>query len=203
MEPGKIVDIELTNAFLLKRKLSEQLMNAGLKQICLSVSDIHETYEKVHKLDFDTVYKNIKDSIAFSEKKCTIKMSIVICNENRNEIETIKSFWRIRGITNFVLFDYINRSGNLDIDYYFTRNDRYMAEAENILRENGLHKICLGPLVFNLIGWNGNYYLCSNEFAKSAPLGPVAAHGIKEVDPCKKSERKQIWILLCPLWIPD
>lgn len=175
-----------TNASLLTRELSEKLIDACLKNITLSVSGLKEKYENIHQIDFTATRKNIMDFINISDGRCEIKVSITICDMNRDHIDEMTAIWEKIGIHDFIIFELSNRGGALDRGYYFTKSNRFYAEAEEIMEKNKVFNFCIGPFRSVFIGWDGNYYLCCNDYEKRLPLGNVFEHNIKEID-VKKS----------------
>jgi len=176
-----------TNAYLLTKELSKKLINAGLKEVTVSASGIDELYEKIHHLSFEEVKNNLSNFLKISKGKCRIKLSITICKPNKNEIDRIVSFWKQAGINDFIFYNTINRGGALDMGYSFVNNERYYHEAEAILAVNKLPTLCMLPFISTFIGWDGNYYMCCNDFSKKYPLGNVFQYGIKEIDLIKKN----------------
>jgi MoaA/NifB/PqqE/SkfB family radical SAM enzyme len=180
------IDLEITtNAHFLSRQMSKALLKVGLTNICISMSGIYKTYEKIHRLDFETTMKNILNFLSFSQGQCDVKLSIVRCSVNQDSIDEIKHFWQSHKISKFAVYDSNNRGGSLEMDYYFNLNNRFYNKAKKILKENDLHTICLAPLLFNFIGWDGYYYLCCNEYGKKIPLGNVFTYGFDEMDTIK------------------
>lgn len=176
------LDYDLTtNAALLTRGLAGELVDAGLKSITFSVSGISETYETIHRLDFEVTKKNILDFIEISNGRCEATIAVVICDENRNEIDQLIAFWRDLGISNFMLMPVNNRGGAVDVDHSYLKSRSLYHQAVEILKRNHISTMCWAPFVYWFVGWDGNYYLCCNEYSKKLPLGAVLDHSMKEI----------------------
>jgi MoaA/NifB/PqqE/SkfB family radical SAM enzyme len=183
----KIFSRITTNASLLSPELSKKLLKAGLNELRVSVSGINENYNNIHKLDFSTVSNNLKIFLKLSRNKCKVVLSMTKCDLITGDIESLKDYWREFGINELIVFDCINRAGSLPMDYYFLKNDKYVQEAKELLNKQDVFPYCVAPFVFYFIGWNGNYYLCCNDFTKKIPLGNVYTHSIEEIDQIKKN----------------
>lgn len=178
-----------TNANLLNKELSQQLLDAGLGSISFSVSDFGDDYEIVYNLDFETTRRNIMDFLDLRDKlekrKPRVVLSIVEHDLNKGKIEEMKAFWEKAGIKFILEFPQNNRGGACDNGHYFIGNDRFQEEAETLLSENAASPICSTPFFFVFIGWNGQYYVCCSDYKKETPLGSVFDYSIDEMDRIK------------------
>ena len=170
-----------TNASLLKRELANELIDAGLKGIFFSVSGINNTYEEIHRLNFKVTKRNILDFIDVSHGRCRITITIVICDENRNEIDQIIGFWKKNGISRFWQVPMMNRGGGVDVNLSYLESERRYHQAVEILKSNNISTICWQPFLHWFIGWDGNYYLCCNEYGRKLPLGNVFDKSMREI----------------------
>jgi len=198
----------VTNAALLTRGLAGELVDAGPKRILFSVSGINETYETIHRLDFEVTKKNILDFIEVSNGRCEATIVIVICDENRNEIDQLIAFWRDLGISHITLIPMHNRGGAVDVDRSYRENRSLYHQAVEILKRNHISTMCWAPFVYWFVGWDGNYYLCCNEYGKKLPLGAVLDHSMKEIsimkgqllsddpDVCKKCDQSPVSMVM-------
>jgi len=184
-EKGLYSDIT-TNGFMLTKDLSRELIDAGLKEIQFSASGIDHLYEKIHNLDFETTKRNVLDFLNISRGKCWICISVTVCDENKNEVEGIKKFWKREGINRFVFVENNNRGGAMDTARYFVKSDNYYTQAREILEANSIDTLCEVPHIYIFIGWDGNYYMCCNDYGKRHPLGNVFDSSIEEINRIKK-----------------
>ncbi len=178
-----------TNAALLTAELAEELMDTGLRRINLSVSDMGDDYEEVYALNFDQTRKNIMDFLELNEargKPVETMVNIVKHDLNAGKIGKYRQFWLDAGVDSFLFFKQNNRGGACDHGLHFIDSDRFRSEAEDILQANDISPICSIPYLFVFVGWNGQYYICCNDYRKTTPLGTVFDHGIEEMDHIKK-----------------
>jgi len=171
-----------TNASLLNKRLASELIDSGLKGVFLSVSGLNNTYEEIHKLDFEVTKKNILDFIDISKGRCKVTIAIVICEKNYNEIDKTIKFWKNNGISNFQAFTEINRGGALEkASFNYLKSERLYVQAVEILQSNNITTICEAPFLFWFVGWDGNYYLCCHDYSKELPLGNVFDKSMQEI----------------------
>lgn len=179
-----------TNAALMTADLAEQFIDAGMHRINFSVSDMGADYEEVYALNFDRTRKNILDFLDLNEargKPVQTMVNIVKHDLNAGKIGEYRRFWLNAGIDSFLYFEQNNRGGACDNGHYFIGNKQFESQAGQILDENGISRLCSVPYLFIFVGWNGQYYICCNDYRKTTPLGSVFDHSIEEMDHIKKS----------------
>ncbi len=175
-----------TNASLLTRQKAENLLDAGLKEISISVSDLREDYEDVYVLEWNNTLENILTFMEANQNRAEVTINMVSHEYNHDKIEAMKDYWRQYGIDNFLVFNQTNRGGACKHGNLFQGNVKYFEEAEAILREAKVSAMCSAPFIYLFVGWNGNYYICCNDYRKTTPLGNVFDHSIEEMDAIKK-----------------
>jgi MoaA/NifB/PqqE/SkfB family radical SAM enzyme len=171
-----------SNGSRLTPELIERLLDAGLKKMVLSVSDLHERYNKIYGLDFDKVLPCIDDFIARSRGRCFVQITVVKHQDNQDYVDDVVKFWEQRGVDYVHLMREENRAGSHDVLFNFQKDDRYRQEAMDTLHEKGLTDICSAPFYGVFIGWAGQYNLCCMDWEKKVPLGNVFDHSIHDVD---------------------
>lgn len=171
-----------TNASRLFRDKSEALLNAGLKRIDFSVSDLGDDYEKVYNLDFATTRQNIADFMALNEGRCQIQVTIVRHDHNTDSIDSMIAYWKAAGVEHINTIREINRGGSCNRTYHFQSSNQYKREARESLAKNDLTETCYMPFRNVFIGWNGNYYLCCMDWEKTVPLNTVFDTSIHDLD---------------------
>lgn len=162
-----------SNGALLTEEKAIALLDAGLDEIYINVSDIDEEYEKIYNLPFDTTCKNITRFAELSQGRC---IPIIILVDHRNDqshIKAMEAFWRERGLKNFHDYSVINRGGALFVEHMQFEQYTEMVQARNDLTEDGAQPLCGAPWGFLFIGYDGNYYLCCSDWRKQASLGSV------------------------------
>lgn len=175
-----------TNASLLTREKAESLLDAGLKEISISVSDLQEDYEDVYALDWNNTLENILAFIEINQNRAVVTINMVSHEYNHDKIEAMKNYWRHYGINSFLVFSQTNRGGACKHGNFFLDNEKNFDEAELILREAKVSAMCSAPFIYLFVGWDGNYYICCNDYRKTTPLGNVFEHSIEEMDTIKK-----------------
>ena len=83
------------------------------------------------------------------------------------------SFWRERGIDEFLGFDIMNRGGTLFVDEMQYANFAERAEAEAMLGARKVNPVCAAPFMLLFIGYDGQYYLCCSDWKKEVAFGSV------------------------------
>lgn len=99
----KFPDIEIdiyTNASLLTKKLSDEILNSEIHKINFSVNGTGNTYKKMMGLNYEDTIKNIS---YFLEKKRElgkkfplVNISLMIVRENEKDIKDFQKFWMNR-----------------------------------------------------------------------------------------------------------
>ncbi len=186
----KNLDVRMTtNANLLDKEKSRALIEAGINGVTFSVSDFGDDYELVYNLNFEKTRTNILDFLAltkeYPERDINIVISIVKHDLNLNKIEEMKKFWYGLGVKYVMEFDQNNRGGACDNQHYFIGNNKYEAEAKDILAAGKISSLCAAPFRFIFVGWNGQYYICCSDYRKQSPLGSVFEYGIEEMEAIK------------------
>ena len=87
-----------TNGQLLAKRLSEELIRAGLDDIMVSLDGItKETFEKIRlRLNYETVLNNTLELIRLRNTinpQMSIRVRMIVINENRHEVDDWLDFW--------------------------------------------------------------------------------------------------------------
>jgi molybdenum cofactor biosynthesis enzyme MoaA len=92
-----------SNGSLLTEKTAHELMDAGLDRLHISVQGIDpDVYNNLMKLQFDQVVKNIEQAVQIKEsKKHATEIRVVMLDtmEIHPHLDTIRAFWRERGVS--------------------------------------------------------------------------------------------------------
>lgn len=170
-----------SNGALLTEEKANALLDAGLDEIYINVSDIDDEYERIYNLPFDTTCKNITRFAELAEGRCIPVIILVDHREDRDHIKAMESFWRERGLKNFHDYSVINRGGALFVEHMQFEQYTEMVQARNDLTQGGEQPLCGAPWGFLFIGYDGNYYLCCSDWRKQASLGSVFDHSFLQV----------------------
>jgi MoaA/NifB/PqqE/SkfB family radical SAM enzyme len=180
-----------TNGSLMTAELSKRILDAKVSHIVFSISDLGEDYEEVYALKFDTTRENILRFLDMNEaagNPVRTQVSLVAHDLNRSKLKGYRKFWANAGINEFIQYEQSNRGGACDNGNYFVNNSRHTEQAVNVLKEHSLTHVCAVPFVLLFVGWNGQYYLCCNDYRKLTPLGSVFDYSIEQMDIIKKAK---------------
>lgn len=93
-----------TNTSLLNENVNRNIIDSGLSMIYLCIDGAtKETYEYVRKNgDYKKTVNNVKDFLKIKNEKNKkipfVNLQIIVMNETKNEIETFKRKWSIKGV---------------------------------------------------------------------------------------------------------
>jgi len=180
-----------TNGALLTEELAERVLNAGVREIVFSISDLGDDYEEVYALNFDNTRANIFRFLDMNEargKPTLTKVSLVQHDLNRDKLADYEAYWTKAGIDKCINFDQVNRGGACQNGAYFVDNDRFAEEARAIIEQKKISHVCGAPFGLLFVGWNGQYYLCCQDYRKLTPLGSVFDYSIEEMDMIKRAK---------------
>jgi len=170
-----------SNGALLTEDKANALLDAGLDEIYINISDIHDEYERIYNLPFDSTCENITRFARMAEGRCTPVIILVDHRNNRDHIKAMEAFWRERGLKKFHDYSVINRGGALFVEHMQFEQYAEMVQARNELSEGGVQPLCGAPWGFLFIGYDGNYYLCCSDWRKQASLGSVFDYSFLQV----------------------
>lgn len=170
-----------SNGALLTEDKAHALLDAGLDEIYINISDIGEEYERIYSLPFDRSCENITRFAELATGRCTPVIILVDHRDNREHIKAMEAFWRERGLKNFHDYSVINRGGALFVEQMQFEQYTEMVKARQQLTEGGAQPMCGAPWGFLFIGYDGNYYLCCSDWRKQASLGSVFDNSFLQV----------------------
>jgi MoaA/NifB/PqqE/SkfB family radical SAM enzyme len=170
-----------SNGALLTEKKARALLDAGLDQIFINISDIHEEYDRIYNLPFDRTCENVTRFAEMAKGQCTPVIILVDHRNDRAHIDAMQEFWRARGLEKFHDYSVINRGGALFVEHMQFEQYSEMVRARAELTEGGAVPLCGAPWGFLFIGYDGNYYLCCSDWRKQASLGSVFDYSFLQV----------------------
>ncbi|CAA0091220.1 Coenzyme PQQ synthesis protein E [Halioglobus japonicus] len=170
-----------SNGALLTEKKTNELLDAGLDEIYINISDIEEEYERIYNLPFATSRDNITRFAELAKDRCTPVIILVDHRNDREHIKAMQAFWRERGLKQFHDYSVINRGGALFVEHMQFEQYSEMVRARNDLTDGGAQPLCGAPWGFLFIGYDGNYYLCCSDWRKQASLGSVFDYSFLQV----------------------
>jgi MoaA/NifB/PqqE/SkfB family radical SAM enzyme len=170
-----------SNGALLTEQKAHALLDAGLDEIYLNISDIDEEYERIYNLPFATSCENITRFAQLAEGRCTPVIILVDHRGDSEHIKAMQAFWRARGLKKFHDYSVINRGGALFVEHMQFEQYSEMVRARNDLTDGGAQPLCGAPWGFLFVGYDGNYYLCCSDWRKQASLGSVFDYSFLQV----------------------
>ena len=180
----KVVSMS-TNASMLSRQKSEELLNAGLDEIMLSIDSVdRENYEKMRvQLDYDTVLQNIETLFEVRE---TLKPDLMVRvrgvsffdlskDEEAQELERWEGFWsRFRKPQDRIYMKRAHNWGNqIELD------DRVTSEVEGTYGD--VYHPCILPWSTMHITAMGTVALCPMDYDGKMNLGNIHSESIAQV----------------------
>ena len=158
-----------TNAALLSRHLSRDLVASGLDQLNVSYNGPgREEYETVMRgMRFKTLEENIAGFIQARGKRAKPRLSLQ--SSMPKAIKTKRRLMKIASILNFErvkIYGFNNRAGNLES----------VGQSQGIPL---LDRFCCSVL---FVAWDGTLYPCSHDIKGRQPLGHVLDFSFDEIE---------------------
>jgi hypothetical protein len=94
------------------------------------------------------------------------------------------AYWRDLGFEDFIGFPMMNRGGALSFEGFDYGDGRLLERARELLPADQF-TACRAPFDGQVIGYDGNYYLCCSDWKKEVSVGNVADHSIASVTMAK------------------
>jgi hypothetical protein len=157
------------------------LLDAGLTQLNVSVSDIGGEYERVYKLPFERTRDNVVRFLDSARGRCEVVVIVVDHHGDPPRRKSVVEFWRSLGVRRFIVFGLCNRAGSLDVDETVLAPPTVRRQAQQHLEELRVRPICGAPFLVPFVGYDGQYYLCGSDWQKEVPLGSVFERSIAEL----------------------
>ncbi len=181
-----------TNGTLLNTRVLPPLLDAGLDTLDVSFNGLNaEDYERMMLgAKFDKVLANLSyaaSEVAQRGHRTCLQVNFIITQENANDEEAIKAFWRARGITQFRI-QYMHNRGGLTKIKGMTDPDQPGLKCSS----------CQMFEVMPLITWEGDVLYCSHDIPRNHKIGNIRRHSWKEIDQRKRRIiRERLWPAMC------
>lgn len=174
-----------SNGSRLTPTLSQQLLDAGLKKMVFSVSDINENYQEIYGLDFPVVLEKIENFIQMAKGKCHIQITVVRHRWNKETVDKTIEFWNKKNVDHVMVTREENRAGLMESIFEFEDKQHHRENAIQLLNDKGLSSICSSPFFTVFFGWEGQYNLCCQDWQKTVKLASIFDYSIEEIDQVK------------------
>jgi MoaA/NifB/PqqE/SkfB family radical SAM enzyme len=162
-----------SNASFLDERAAQELLDAGLRRIFINAGELDEEYERIYGLPFARTRDNIARFVVMARRRCRVMVVIVGHNSDPARAREVEAYWAAIGVEHFEHHDLINRGGSLSVDGMEYASHPYHAAATQLLHDRQISPICGVAFGFLFVGYDGQYYLCSSDWEKRAPLGSV------------------------------
>ena len=178
-----------TNGYLLNNELSQQIIDAGIDRINISIEGISaKQYFEIANVNIN--FDDFVNRIAFlfnNKKNCIISIKIIDANLSKNDK---KEFFSIFGdICDYISIENIMPWNEFDISSYLT------SKNESIYKENIHHDILICPKIFYQMAVNsdGSVSACCDDWEHKVIIGNVKEKSL--IDIWNSEELKKLRIL--------
>jgi len=165
-----------TNGQVLNKKLSKQLIKAGLDEIFISLdAATKKTYQKIRiGLDFDKIVRNIKNLASLRKKMNKDNPKIIVdfleFDLNRQETNTFIKKWQ--GIVDGVCISQIH-------DWSLKKKNLFKSKFANYVSFS--QSPCRLPFTELLINWDGTACLCCQDIEGEVIVGDANKQSLKKI----------------------
>lgn len=176
-DAGVLDRITHTNGTLLTRKMSEQLIDAGLTRMMVSLDAFtEETYNKIRiGSNMPKVLKNIHEFLAVRAEKSSklplFSVNFVRMSTNEHELESFINYWA-EYVDFFAVQNYTN-----PFEDRTESDNTYFAESRELISKFR----CQQPWQRLTIRFDGTVMPCCSFYAEDLVIGDVRKQTIKEI----------------------
>jgi len=168
--PNLQVDV-YTNASLLNKKLTEDLLRTKIHKINFSINGTEKTYKEIMQLDYDTTKENmlyfIKRKKELRKKYPLINVSLMIMKENQKEVESVQNLW-LDKVDSVMVYGPSNWGGKHDINAIKTDFKIKRWPCTDLWR-------------YITVNVAGDMVMCRRDYEAKVKLGNLLKQGAKEV----------------------
>jgi radical SAM protein with 4Fe4S-binding SPASM domain len=168
--PNLKIDI-FTNASVLSKEMSESLLKTKIDRITFSINGTEKNYKKIMDLDYEKTKNNV---IYFIEKnkeynkKVLTNVSLMILEENKEDIENFIEFWKLLA-DSVRVYPPSDWAGNVKINY-ITKNPFKKKRWS-----------CRALWSFITVDVDGNVIMCCRDYESKVKFGNLIKRDAKEV----------------------
>jgi MoaA/NifB/PqqE/SkfB family radical SAM enzyme len=160
-----------SNGDLLDVELSKTLLDAGLTDIFLNIGELGEEYDRVYGLSFERTVQNVEQFMELAQGRCNVWIVLVDYLMDSRHLDRVKAFWSERGVQRFYPSPMLNRAGAIEHEALNFDDHPLEATARKLF---GQHVPgCYAPVQCQVIGYDGNFYLCNSDWRKEESAGSV------------------------------
>ncbi len=158
-----------------------ELLDAGVQQVCVNAGEERADYEEIYGLPFARTLDNVVRFNEMARGRCETVVVVVDHRGDPAHVDRMRKFWRDRGINRAISYDVLNQAGSLFVDPpEIEALPEFAAARARLDRELG-GGMCAAPFLYLVVGYDGQYYLCSSDWEKQTPLGSVFERSFADV----------------------
>ncbi|MCK6473276.1 MAG: radical SAM protein [Planctomycetes bacterium] len=181
-----------SNGTFLNEKVLPPLLDAGLDTLDVSFNGLEkETYERLMKgARFETVLANLEYAareVAQRGHATRLQVNFIVSKENAHKEESIKVFWRTRGIRHFRVQRMHDRNGD--------------AKVAGMTPQDAPGLRCSSCAIFDVttfITWEGHVMHCCHDIPRKYPIADINVHDWAEIARRKAEIRRTgAWPQMC------
>lgn len=164
-----------TNGQLLTPRLVDQLIDANLDDIMISIDGVtKETFEAIRlRLNYRTVLKNTLNLIRVRNErqaKLAIRIRMVVIDKNRHELEEWLAFWGSK----------VSPQDRVYAKPAHTWGNQLGIEADELISKYA-DKPCVSPFSTVIIEVDGKVPMCGADYNVKRPMGDFSRQSIKDI----------------------
>lgn len=170
-----------SNGSLLSEEKGQRMIDAGLNEININVGEEGEDYERIYGLPFEKTRANVVRFAKMAKGRCHVNVVLVDHRQDPAHTDHMRKFWRDQGIDDFFPFPLMNRGGALVVDHMRYDDTTLLQRAKALIDQEVDAPVCIAPIMFLFVGYDGRYYLCCADWKKEAAYGTVADRSLIDV----------------------
>lgn len=164
-----------TNGQLLLPRLVHQLIDARLDDIMVSIDGVaKKTFEAIRlRLNYETVLENTLSLIRIRNEReagLTVRVRMVIMEENRHELDEWLAFWNSR----------VSPQDRVYAKSVHTWGNQLGVESDDVIAKYA-NKPCVSPFSTVIIQVDGRVPLCGVDYNVKHLMGDFSRQSIKEI----------------------
>jgi radical SAM protein with 4Fe4S-binding SPASM domain len=166
-----------TNALLLSPKLNQQMIDAGLDMIGISVTHTtQEGYRKISgvKIDYEKLKQNIRDLYS---RKGDCKIYIKIADTGLSQSEKDMFYNDFGGLADYIAVEGLHGWSMSEIKDFTMGTESKTFDGIPLTRKI----VCPWPFYELAINWNGTVSLCNEDWVHGTIVGDINQQTLKEI----------------------
>jgi len=186
-----------TNAVLLNKELSKNLINAGLDSIHLCIDGANKKSHEAYRIgsNFESVKQNIEDFLSIKKElnknNPIVAIQVLLTSYSENEVDEITEWCRKIGADQ-VNFKSLSMGSFTSEEMKEKYNYLLPTKKEYKRKQSTIYKtICRTPNNQAVVFWNGDLGLCCIDFDSTANLPNIKENGFIKTFTSKDVRKKR------------